>query len=290
MREQKIVEEKKVPGLWDDTDRRIMRALADELSEVTVSRDLLERTLANARKQKETNRKKTKGYRILGGMLAAAAVLAVAVGVWGGARGGKKMEGMLQGTSSGNAANSVEMTEGSENGKFWDLNHAGSDNVFGDVGAVEDRFSGDGGCDNVGLAEDGFPGKAGCDGTGLAEDGFPGNSEGDGSNYADNFPPEQEPQEKPDTKWLYLELLALFDEEGLGVKVEGELPKDAAVAEEEAVRRISWQEEGREISCVVYPKDHRVVATLLEGDRMRRLELDGWVYADTLWELAGHGE
>lgn len=261
MREQKIVEEKKVPALFDDADRRIMQALADGLSEVTVSEALRKRTLAAAQKQKEARRKKATGYRVFFGMLAAVAVLAIAVGIWGSARGGRKMEGERNGAaSSENTMNHVEMMEGSAGGEFLNRDDTGQGNFWDDP---KGTFG------NV------------------------GDGEADGDNLGGYFPAEQEPQEISDTEWLYRELLALFDEngsDGEDVAGKGEETKDVSVAEDGEVRHISWQEDGKEISCEALQEGHYIVVTLREGNQTRSLELNEWLYGDILWELAENGK
>lgn len=91
-------------------------------------------------------------------------------------------------------------------------------------------------------------------------------------------------------EWLYDEMLAAF-----GTAAEAE---DAVLDAEEAddefplpaetqegVRSISWQQDGKELSCIIY-EDYRIVATLRENGAVQKLELRDWVYAPQLWELA----
>ncbi|MDE6874682.1 MAG: hypothetical protein K2P87_09535 [Lachnospiraceae bacterium] len=260
MYEEDILDEGKSARIQDDTDRCIVQALTDGLSDITVSRELFERTLSAAKKQKDIKREKNRIRRVWGTLLtAAAAVLVVVIG-FGVVRSGEKKEwGSEDGMLSGSAQNSVDHAQqsvdkivgGSGRPSGVDLDHDGSDgNVAGEsqnesIDSVADCWGDDGGYIVEGAGQ-------------ISVE-----------------------------EWIYGELIAEFDADGGGELPPPQEEADADTGETAGqTRSISWTRGEKELSCVVYAGDHRIVATLREGESLRRLELRDWTYADQLWELA----
>lgn len=107
MDEKEILKEEKAFCIPDDTDRKIMQALSGELSEITVSKELFERTLSAAKEQKN-GKKRERGYHFAGRMFAvAAAVLLIALGVSLVQNKGNLRENLADGSIGGEFSNSM---------------------------------------------------------------------------------------------------------------------------------------------------------------------------------------
>ncbi|MDE7210236.1 MAG: hypothetical protein K2O03_02175 [Lachnospiraceae bacterium] len=255
MDEKEILSEEKASCIPDDTDRRIMQALSDELSEITVSKELFERTLSAAKEQKNGKKKKAgRGQRFAGRMFAAAAaVLVIALGAE-----------LVQNAGNTKKNSGNKMAEGDFSDGIGYVQNAGEDWQFSSSAS-------------------------GSEGEGYCGDADA--SLWDGADVKDGSvdEPLQEPEQGGE--WLYRELLAAFDAAGGaedavsdadGVAEEPPLSQES----EGKLRSISWQRDGKELSCVIYGEDYRIVAVLWENGKMQSLELKDWVYAPQLWEMA----
>lgn len=259
MRENEILDE----AMQDATDRCIMQALTDGLSDITVSGELFERTLSAAKKREGMKKERMRSRRVWGGLFTAAAAVLVVVLGFGVMRSGMKEGSDADGEiPSGSTLDGIENTQQSASSI-----KGGNDNSFGE-GMAPDSFDG---CGTAAV------GNAPCDSAGGEADAW---EDGSGSIM-------EEPEQMPVEEWLCGELLAEFDADG-GEEMP---PQEGAGADTGDVdgrtRSISWVRGDKEIFCVIHADDRRIVATLREGESLRRLELRDWVYADRLWELAG---
>ncbi len=253
MDEKEILSEEKASCIPDDTDRRIMQALTDELSEITVSKELFERTISAAQKQKN-GKKAGRGQRFAGRMFAAAAaVLVIALGAELVQNAGNTKK------SSGNKMAGADFSDGigyvQNAGGDWQLSSSAS---------------------------------------GSEEEGYYGDADGslwDAADVKDGSVDESLQEPEQGGEWLYRELLAAFDAAGGGedaVSDAGGVAEDPPLLQESEgeQRSVSWRQDGKELSCVIYGEDYRIVAVLWEDGKMQSLELKDWVYAPQLWEMA----
>lgn len=296
------------PEVMDETDLRIMQALSDELSDITVSEELIARTLRAAKEQKKAgeerkekeqwgvgeNRKKKKArvYRIWGGALTAAAALLIVVLGVGTMRLGRKdasneysgsaaNESMMNGMDNASAGQSGSMEDSTvnESAAITDGEAKGEwEDIFSDGNSYEiNDFHGN---EIQGSEIQDWNGTESADMTNEAGGSF---------DVEEPLPESGATQETPDEtaaeneRRLYDELLAAFD------TAEEITPESDAETKGDA-RSISWQGDGRTLSCVIYREDYRIVATLEENGVRRQIVLENWAYACELWELAGEGE
>lgn len=212
------------PEAMDGTDILIMQTLSDELSDITVSEELIARTLRAAEEKKkagEERKKKARVYRIWGGALtAAAALLVIVLGV------GTMRFGMKDASNeySGSAANESMMDDADSAVQEEAVSMESSNTTMNEPAVIpggetkgewKDIFS-----DENSYETNGFYGEETCDsemqGWSGAESDMAEASEG-GFDAAEPFLEKETAQEAADGmtaengRWLYDELLAAFD-------------------------------------------------------------------------------
>lgn len=289
----------------DGIDLLIMQTLSDELSDITVSEELIAKTLRAAEEQRKAGenraereqrdaeekrgKKRAHVYRIWGGALtAAAALIIVVLGVGamrledrkasneytGSMAGGDMMngtEGLYAEQDGGVESSPMNEPEGISNEEMkgeWEDGFAGQNSYETDQAYPEEIQSSE---------IRGWSVTESADMTDEAEGGF---------GAAEPFPEKEVGKEITDNvsgengAWLYDELLAAFDTaEKATPEFVGELKGET--------RSISWQSDGATLSCLVYREDYRIEAVLEENGVKRTIVLENWVYARELWELAG---
>lgn len=240
----------------------------------------------------ENRKKKARVYRIWAGTLtAAAALLIVVLGVGAMQFGKKDASNGYSGSAANESMPNESMTDSASGGLPGSMDNSTMNEPAADLneaakGEWEDIFS-----DGNSYEINDFHGSE------IQDSKMPDRNEtesADMTNEAEGSLDEEEPlpdrepvqettQEGEENKdlWLYGELLAAFD-------AYGEAPEHGSAGEIKGdARSISWQSDGRTLSCVIYQEDYRIAAALEENGVRREIVLENWAYAQELWELAG---
>lgn len=285
----------------DETDRKIMRALTDELSEVTVSEELIAATLRKAGlstpqnmeengvlqggvqdkplqekaegnlsagsggSPKKTTKKNLSAFYVRGITFAAAVLILVVFG-------------MLKVGKMG-ASKKADFSAGSSGQEAGNLNLSGSEeSTTSDYNTMDGAHTGEWFDDNHVNNMDGN----------IIEDVGEGNfnqiSPMPGESLSDALC--SEPEDEDMKEWMYQQLLAEFDKAVAMEEADVEHKKDQD-GDIDGYRSISWQKEEVTLSCVVYREDYRIEAVLTLNGQTRSLVLTDWIYAGELWEMAG---